>query len=159
MLAANAGAAIEMEAEREERIAPLGETRLVRSKRHAYTGAWRNAETTLTTCGGTASAVPLAMAEPGEVVFTYDVKWEYSEIKWASRWDTYLLMGDEQIHWHSCMLTRTPQARRACPLHMKLRHGSGAVAQKILTPAAGCSRTRGRGRKPEWPHILELRFP
>lgn len=40
MLAANAGAAIEMEAEREERIAPLGETRLVRSKRHAYTGAW-----------------------------------------------------------------------------------------------------------------------
>eukprot|EP00966_Prymnesium_polylepis_P166965 3859512-Prymnesium_polylepis.1 len=41
------------------------------------------------------------MDTPGEVVFTYDVKWEYSEIKWASRWDTYLLMGDEQIHWFS----------------------------------------------------------
>ena len=27
----------------------------------------------------------------------YDVKWEASEIKWASRWDTYLLMGDEQV--------------------------------------------------------------
>ena len=34
-----------------------------------------------------------------QVIFTYDVKWEASEIKWASRWDTYLLMGDEQIHW------------------------------------------------------------
>ena len=42
---------------------------------------------------------PLAMDSAGEVVFTYDVKWEYSAIKWASRWDTYLLMGDEQIHW------------------------------------------------------------
>lgn len=30
-----------------------------------------------------------------------DVKWEASDIKWASRWDTYLLMGDEQIHWFS----------------------------------------------------------
>jgi len=24
-----------------------------------------------------------------------------SEIKWASRWDTYLLMNDDQIHWFS----------------------------------------------------------
>ena len=24
-----------------------------------------------------------------------------SEIKWASRWDTYLLMTDDQIHWFS----------------------------------------------------------
>jgi len=40
-------------------------------------------------------------APPAEVVYTYDVKWEYSPIKWASRWDLYLYMGDDQIHWFS----------------------------------------------------------
>ena len=24
-----------------------------------------------------------------------------SEVKWASRWDTYLMMMDDQIHWFS----------------------------------------------------------
>jgi len=24
-----------------------------------------------------------------------------SDVKWASRWDTYLLMADDQIHWFS----------------------------------------------------------
>ena len=71
------------------------------SVKHGYSGAWKGAETTLTTCGGTGGVVPLAMADGGEVVFTYDVKWESSDIEWASRWDTYLLMGDEQIHWFS----------------------------------------------------------
>lgn len=36
-----------------------------------------------------------------EVWFTYEVKWEASDIKWASRWDTYLAMSDVQIHWFS----------------------------------------------------------
>ncbi|XP_078432050.1 transmembrane 9 superfamily member 7-like [Wolffia australiana] len=36
-----------------------------------------------------------------EIVFTFDVTFEPSEIKWASRWDTYLLMNDDQIHWFS----------------------------------------------------------
>jgi len=36
-----------------------------------------------------------------EIIYTYDVKWEYSDIKWASRWDLYLYMGDDQIHWFS----------------------------------------------------------
>merc|ERR1719473_2613975 len=36
-----------------------------------------------------------------EVIYTYDVKWEFSDIKWASRWDLYLYMGDDQIHWFS----------------------------------------------------------
>ncbi|GMH13727.1 hypothetical protein Nepgr_015568 [Nepenthes gracilis] len=35
-----------------------------------------------------------------EIVFTYDVTFE-SEMKWAARWDTYLLMNDDQIHWFS----------------------------------------------------------
>ncbi|KAF5745490.1 putative Endosomal P24A protein precursor [Tripterygium wilfordii] len=34
-----------------------------------------------------------------DIVFTYDVTFKESGIKWASRWDTYLLMNDDQIHW------------------------------------------------------------
>lgn len=29
------------------------------------------------------------------------VNLQISDIKWASRWDTYLLMTDDQIHWFS----------------------------------------------------------
>ena len=29
------------------------------------------------------------------------MNWEESEIRWASRWDSYLEMGDVQIHWFS----------------------------------------------------------
>ncbi|KAL1523795.1 hypothetical protein AB1Y20_018718 [Prymnesium parvum] len=36
-----------------------------------------------------------------KIVYTYDVKWESSDTKWASRWDLYLYMGDDQIHWFS----------------------------------------------------------
>ena len=36
-----------------------------------------------------------------EVVFTYDVMFKMSDIRWASRWDTYLQMMDDQIHWFS----------------------------------------------------------
>jgi transmembrane 9 superfamily protein 2/4 len=35
------------------------------------------------------------------VVFTYSVDWVQSENKWASRWDSYLMMTDDQIHWFS----------------------------------------------------------
>ncbi|XP_015281663.1 PREDICTED: transmembrane 9 superfamily member 4 isoform X1 [Gekko japonicus] len=36
-----------------------------------------------------------------KLLFTYSVRWEESNIKWASRWDTYLTMSDVQIHWFS----------------------------------------------------------
>jgi transmembrane 9 superfamily protein 2/4 len=35
------------------------------------------------------------------ITWTYSVKWEVRDIKWASRWDIYLLMTDNQIHWFS----------------------------------------------------------
>lgn len=41
------------------------------------------------------------ISENQEVLFTYEVKWEPSEIIWASRWDIYLTMSDVQIHWFS----------------------------------------------------------
>ncbi|XP_048762695.1 transmembrane 9 superfamily member 4-like isoform X1 [Ostrea edulis] len=36
-----------------------------------------------------------------EILYTYDVLWENSDIRWASRWDIYLTMSDVQIHWFS----------------------------------------------------------
>lgn len=47
------------------------------------------------------SQSPQEVKENGEIIFTYDVKFQSSPIKWASRWDTYLLMSDDQIHWFS----------------------------------------------------------
>ena len=44
---------------------------------------------------------PLEVKEGAEVIFTYDVKFAESDIRWASRWDTYLKMTDDQIHWFS----------------------------------------------------------
>ena len=44
---------------------------------------------------------PVSDFEAGEekrIIFTYDVQWDPSTIKWASRWDTYLKMTDSKIH-------------------------------------------------------------
>lgn len=47
------------------------------------------------------STVPEEIDTDKEIVFTYDISFESSDIKWASRWDTFLLMNDDQIHWFS----------------------------------------------------------
>ena len=44
---------------------------------------------------------PQPVRAAGDIVWTYDVRWEYSDVKWASRWDVYLYATDEQIHWFS----------------------------------------------------------
>jgi len=36
-----------------------------------------------------------------EIIFTYDVVWVETETRWASRWDMYLLVSDDQVHWFS----------------------------------------------------------
>ncbi|CAI5461873.1 unnamed protein product [Closterium sp. Yama58-4] len=41
---------------------------------------------------------------PGEsVVFSFDVLWEKSPIQWASRWDAYLKMRGDKVHWFSIL--------------------------------------------------------
>jgi transmembrane 9 superfamily protein 2/4 len=35
------------------------------------------------------------------IIYTYSVTWQYSPIRWASRWDSYFMMTDDQIHWFS----------------------------------------------------------
>jgi len=50
-----------------------------------------------------ASNGPQEVSQDGETQlhFTYQVEWQRSDIKWASRWDVYLEMADTQIHWFS----------------------------------------------------------
>lgn len=61
----------------------------------------------LTTCENSAASKPQRVSnfedatKKQQIVFTYDVQWEESPIKWASRWDLYLKMNDSKIHWFS----------------------------------------------------------
>ncbi|KAL8145277.1 transmembrane 9 superfamily member 8-like [Apium graveolens] len=76
------------------------------SAKHDYEGQWTE-KTRLTTCDPHAkrtiisSESPQEVEDKKEIIFTYDVDYEASDVKWASRWDTYLMMADDQIHWFS----------------------------------------------------------
>lgn len=51
---------------------------------------------------GASKRQELGGVKDGEkIYFTYSVTWKPSNIRWASRWDAYLEMGDVQIHWFS----------------------------------------------------------
>ncbi|CAM0911407.1 unnamed protein product [Alopecurus aequalis] len=77
------------------------------SVKHEYEGQWNDKKTRLTTCDPHAKRIITSSDSPQEVeagkdiVYTYDVDFKESDIKWASRWDSYLLMTDDQIHWFS----------------------------------------------------------
>uniref|UniRef100_M3Z2F4 Transmembrane 9 superfamily member n=1 Tax=Mustela putorius furo TaxID=9669 RepID=M3Z2F4_MUSPF len=51
--------------------------------------------------GTSSSPQEIDPSKENQLYFTYSVHWEESDIKWASRWDTYLTMSDVQIHWFS----------------------------------------------------------
>ena len=78
------------------------------SVKHSY-GTWDEVMPQLDTCtsekhpldSSQSTVMPQQVAEGEEVVFTYDVMFKMSDIRWASRWDTYLQMMDDQIHWFS----------------------------------------------------------
>jgi len=38
-----------------------------------------------------------------DIVYTYDVTWSESPVRWAYRWDNYLKMAGGQIHWFSIL--------------------------------------------------------
>lgn len=47
---------------------------------------------------------PQEIVEGERIMYTYDVYWQVSEdIKWASRWDSYLRMPGGKVHWFSIM--------------------------------------------------------
>lgn len=70
---------------------------------HRRAGEWKGGKTKLSTCDISGKkrvgdrGSHQAVAEDEEVVFTYDVTYKPSDIRWASRWDTYLLATDDQV--------------------------------------------------------------
>eukprot|EP00292_Cryptomonas_paramecium_P004461 CAMPEP_0113676420 /NCGR_PEP_ID=MMETSP0038_2-20120614/8633_1 /TAXON_ID=2898 /ORGANISM="Cryptomonas paramecium" /LENGTH=661 /DNA_ID=CAMNT_0000593447 /DNA_START=3 /DNA_END=1988 /DNA_ORIENTATION=- /assembly_acc=CAM_ASM_000170 len=68
---------------------------------HVVRGKWNESTpyNTLATCSKEKEA-----HDGADIVWTYDVVWERSDVKWASRWDVYLTLGqasDDKIHWFS----------------------------------------------------------
>jgi len=72
------------------------------SVKHTYKGKWGK-DAQLTSVPLSPDLPPQQITMAGEYIFTYDVTWEESSIRWASRWDLYLYMGDDQIHWFSIL--------------------------------------------------------
>mmetsp|Transcript_12740 Transcript_12740/g.17802 ORF Transcript_12740/g.17802 Transcript_12740/m.17802 type:complete len:644 (+) Transcript_12740:2-1933(+) len=79
------------------------------SVKHEIDGEWKETNKKLLTCtplhkvtvGMTPQPVSLSNKDTEEIIWTYDVQWAKSDVKWASRWDLYLKMTDSQIHWFS----------------------------------------------------------
>ena len=77
------------------------------SVKHRYKNRWDPVNPQLETCNAERhpldrlAGAPQPVAEGEEVIFTYDVAFKASDIRWASRWDTYLAMGTDSIHWFS----------------------------------------------------------
>jgi transmembrane 9 superfamily protein 2/4 len=76
------------------------------SVNHKYV-KWNDKSPSLETCSpihpvtSVGNLQPQALTEATEIVWTYDVKWEWSDVRWASRWDLYMHMSDDQVHWFS----------------------------------------------------------
>jgi len=82
---------------------------------HKFQGKWNplcayNNSCVLSTCSptrGPAAGAPklklVTNKQPMDIIWTYDVLWVHSDVKWASRWDVYLQMQwqDDEIHWFS----------------------------------------------------------
>lgn len=89
------------------------------SVEHEYEGEWKfsgdtspNGLPTLKTCNAQAGRFvtghdKLKVKEGEEVIFTYDVSFKASDIPWATRWDTYLVSTDENVHWFSIVNSLT----------------------------------------------------
>lgn len=76
-------------------------------------------------------AVPVAaqeIVEGAKIVYTYDVYWQNSNIKWTSRWDAYLRMPGGKVGGAA---THTQGA------HMVLASGAACVAFEQLSEWGG----------------------
>ncbi|KAF8093573.1 hypothetical protein N665_0383s0197 [Sinapis alba] len=49
------------------------------------------------------TSVSMSVKEGQSIVFSYEVSFEESDIKWPSRWDAYLKMEGSKVHWFSIL--------------------------------------------------------
>jgi len=60
-------------------------------------------------CKATTEPLVLSWDHESAVTYTYDVRWTYSTVEWATRWDNYLHVYDPKIHWFRCATARRPR--------------------------------------------------
>ena len=53
--------------------------------------------------GSAGNPAPQAITEGADIIYTYDVYFEESDVEWASRWDAYLRMPGGRVHWFSIL--------------------------------------------------------
>jgi len=63
-------------------------------------------ETGMRECPGLDGS-PQPISAGATVAYTFDVEFRESQLKWASRWDAYLKMGDGHVHWFSIINSLT----------------------------------------------------
>ncbi|CAN8275530.1 unnamed protein product [Cochlearia groenlandica] len=49
------------------------------------------------------TSVSMSVKEGQSIVYSYEVSFEESDIKWPSRWDAYLKMEGSKVHWFSIL--------------------------------------------------------
>ncbi|KAL2897630.1 Transmembrane 9 superfamily member 9 [Bienertia sinuspersici] len=74
------------------------------SVKHEYEGNW-NERTTLKTCRTQSEEIyvsynPQIVQDNEEIVFTYDVIFQESNITWESRWNTYRQVQADEMHYY-----------------------------------------------------------
>lgn len=79
------------------------------SVKHEYKGTWKERNTRLSTCDPKWKAMvlnsdgPQEVEEGKEIIYTYNVDYQESDVDWPSRWDAYLATRDDQTHWFSIL--------------------------------------------------------
>lgn len=79
-----------------------------KSIKHQVQGTWNDQNPEVNSVSCASNLEPMVIADPKisdklDVIWTYSVIFQPSDVRWASRWDAYLKMQDPQIHWFSIL--------------------------------------------------------
>merc|ERR1719327_1226505 len=98
-----------------------------------------------------------------DITYTYDVVWTESHLRWASRWDNYLRMGNGDIHWFSIVNSLVIVLLLTCMVAMILlrtlhrditRYNEVATAEDIQEESGWKLVHRDVFRPPPYPAVL-----
>mmetsp|Transcript_12263 Transcript_12263/g.36002 ORF Transcript_12263/g.36002 Transcript_12263/m.36002 type:complete len:676 (-) Transcript_12263:344-2371(-) len=83
---------------------------------------------------------PQEVKENEEITYSYDVYWQKSNIKWASRWDAYLRMPGGNVHWfsivNSCVVVLVMATLVAIILIRTVRQDLSKYEQLVMDSSA-----------------------
>ena len=104
-----------------------------------------------------ANPEPQRIEEGADIIYSYDVFWDETDTKWASRWDLYLRMPSGSVHWFSILtsllVVLVMAAIMSVILRRTVRHNLATVKEPALLPAGDQS---GEERGVKSPLLLSL---